>query len=198
MKWLLTEAVSGLKVLSVPLLLLPLILLAFIMVMLLLLPVSLIMRYRNGTARRPARTWLALVNFTGIGFSAGILLVTAAISGVWIPGAFPYTAAGLGAGCVLGALGLRLTRWETGPGGLHYTPNRWLVLAISLAIALRLGFGLWRAWQAWDADAGDGSWLAAAGFSGSLAAGALVLGYYLAFWAGLWVFARDAAGGRSR
>jgi len=59
-------------------------------------------------------------------------------------------------------------------------------------------FGLWRAWQAWDADAGDGSWLAAAGFSGSLAAGALVLGYYLAFWAGLWVFARNAAVGRSR
>jgi len=182
----------------VPLILLPIILLALIMVMLLVLPVSIILRYRAGTARRPARAWLALVNFAGISLSAAVLLVTAAIGGVWIPGAFPYSAAGLAAGCALGALGLRLTRWEPGPGVLYYTPNRWLVLSISIAIALRIGLGLWRAWQAWDADAGDGSWLAAAGFSGSLAAGALVLGYYLAFWAGIWLGARNHAGYRRR
>jgi hypothetical protein len=179
----------------VPLLLLPLILLATVVLVLLLVPVSLIQRYRNGTARRPARAWLALVNVAAIGFSVGMLLVTAAISGVWIPGAFSYSAAGLAVGSGVGVVGLRLTRWEHSPSGLHYTPNRWLVLALSIAIALRLGLGLWRAWRAWDADAGDGSWLANAGFSGSLAAGALVLGYYLTFWAGVWMRARRGKAG---
>ena len=67
-------------------------------------------------------------------FSAAILLASAALASVWVPGALKYTAGGLAGGCVLGMAGLWLTRWEHGPGRLHYTPNRWLVLGITLLV----------------------------------------------------------------
>ena len=44
---------------------------------------------------------------------------------------------------------------------------------------------MWRSWHAWHARVDDTSWLAASGAAGSLAAGAVVLGYYVAYWIGL-------------
>jgi hypothetical protein len=126
----------------------------------------------------------------GAGSSAAILLTTAAVSSVWVPGAFAYSASGLAAGCVLGVAGLALTRWERNPEALHYTPNRWLVLTITLAVGMRLCFGLWRSWHAWHTSPQGESWLAASGIAGAMAAGALVLGYYLAYWVGVWIQAR--------
>ena len=71
------------------------------------------------------------------------------------------------------------------PASLHYTPNRWLVLAITLVVSSRLVYGMWRSWHAWHARADDTSWIVASGAGGSLAAGAVVLGYYLAYWLGV-------------
>ena len=76
-------------------------------------------------------------------------------------------------------------RWEAGGASLHYTPNRWLVLGISLVVTARLAFGFWRSWQAWHATSDYGSWAAESGVAGSLAAGAVVLGYYLTYWLGV-------------
>jgi hypothetical protein len=170
----------------VPLILL---LLAFIPLVLLagvvLMPLTLVQRYRVGTARRMARGWLATLNAVGFVVSAVILLVSAAFTNIWLPHAFVYTLAGLAAGCLLGAIGLAISRWEPTPGSLHYTPNRWLVLALTLVISSRLIYGMWRSWHAWHARVDDTSWLAASGAAGSLAAGAVVLGYYLAYWIGL-------------
>jgi hypothetical protein len=117
------------------------------------------------------------------------LLVTAALSSVWIPGSFTYTSSGLALGCALGLVGLRLTRWESTPNTLHYTPNRWLVFSITFAVGLRLCFGVVRAWRLWHARHEVGSWFAEAGLAGSMAAGAVVLGYYLMYWAGVWILA---------
>lgn len=174
-----------------PLILLLLALLVILALMMVLVPLSIVQRYRAGTARRPARGWLAMINVFGFGLSSAMIVTTAAISSVWVSGTLGYTAAGLAAGGLLACLGLWLTRWENRDGSLHYTPNRWLVLAISLAVAFRLGLGLWRAWQAWQTRNGDESWLESAGFGGSLAAAALVLGYYLIFWAGIWFRIRN-------
>jgi hypothetical protein len=44
---------------------------------------------------------------------------------------------------------------------------------------------LWRSWQAWRLAAGDTSWIVSSGVAGSLAAGAVVLGYYLTYWFGV-------------
>ena len=95
-------------------------------------------------------------------------------------------------------VGLRLTRWEPASGGLHYTPNRWLVLAITLVVTGRLFYGFWRGWHTWRAGPADGSWLAAAGVAGSMAAGAVVLGYYLAYWIGVRRRIRRHAAPRTR
>jgi hypothetical protein len=151
-----------------------------------LMPLSLMLRYRAGTARRPARRWVAAINLAAVGISATLLLMVAGITSYWIPTALGYALVGLAGGCLLGLLGLWLSRWEVTPRSLHYTPSRALVLAITLVVMARLIYGFWRSWHAWHATPGDASWLAASGAAGSLAAGALVLGYYLTYWAGVW------------
>jgi hypothetical protein len=103
---------------------------------------------------------------------------------LWIPDAFRDALAGFGIGALLGLFGVALTRWEHTPGGLHYTPNRWLVLGVTTVVAGRLAFGFWRTWQSWHAT-GGGSWAVQSGAAGALAAGALVLGYYLLYWMGV-------------
>ena len=146
-----------------------------VLAVLVLMPLSLVLRYRAGTARRPARRWVAAINVVAVSVSAMLLLMVAAVTSYWVP-----------VGGFLGLLGLWLSRWEETPRSLHYTPSRALVLAIMLVVAARLAYGLWRSWHAWHAAAGDTSWLVASGAAGSLAAGALVLGYYLTYWAGVW------------
>jgi hypothetical protein len=155
------------------------------LVVIALIPLSLVLRYRTGTSRRRARGWIVTTNFAGLMVSVAMFLTVAAVTNIWVPDAFAYATAGLLAGGVFGALGLGLTRWESAPGSLHYTPNRWLVLAITLVVTARLAYGFWRAWHAWSAGPGDASWLAAAGVAGSIAAGAVVLGYYLVYWWGV-------------
>jgi hypothetical protein len=164
-------------------LLLPFILLA-------LMPVSLFFRYRASTARRMARGWVAAINVVAVAASASLLLAAAALTTLRVPRALTYTLLGLAGGCALGLLGLALSRWETTARGLHYTPSRALVLAIMLVVASRMMYGLWRAWHAWHRASNETSWLAASGAAGSLAAGAVVLGYYLAYNAGVWRLSR--------
>ncbi|HET8773934.1 MAG TPA: hypothetical protein VFP80_09095 [Thermoanaerobaculia bacterium] len=86
---------------------------------------------------------------------------------------------------VLGLLGLVLTRWEREGPLLFYTPSRLLVLAVTLMVTLRIAYGFWRGWHAWRAAQEGTSWIAAIGIPGSLAAGAVVIGYYLVYWAGV-------------
>jgi hypothetical protein len=148
-------------------------------------PFLLYLRYRTGTIRRRGREWVANLNLASLGLSAALLVWVAAMTTFWVPHAFSYSLAGLLAGSLLGFLGLALTRWEFTPRGLHYTPNRWLVLLVTLAVVTRLLYGLWRIWHAWRAAPSDGSWLASAGVAGSMAVGALVVGYYLAYFAGV-------------
>jgi hypothetical protein len=157
----------------------------FVLALVVLIPVSLVQRYRVGTSRRRARGWLASINVVGMALSATLFLLSAALTNIWVPGTFTYTAAGLTAGCALGLLGLLLTRWESAPGGLHYTPNRWLVLGITLVVTARVAYGFWRAWESWRAGFEGRSWFIVSGLAGSMAAGAVVLGYYLAYWIGV-------------
>lgn len=159
--------------------------LLLIIALILAMPLLLVLRYRAGTARRLGRRWVATLNLVSMIISAGLFLWVAAITTLWVPRAFVYSLAGLMGGCVLGLLGLIATRWEKTPNALHYTPNRWLVLVITLAVTTRLLCGLWRIWHAWRAAGPDTSWLASAGIAGSMAVGAIVLGYYLTYSAGV-------------
>jgi len=150
-----------------------------------LLPLALVQRYRAGTSRQLARGWLATVNVVGLAISIVFFLTGAAMTSIWVPYALRYTVAGLAFGGMLGVIGLALTRWERGSRSLHFTPNRWLVLAITLLVTARVLYGFWRAWQSWRSAIDGGSWVIASGAAGALAAGALVLGYYLTYWIGV-------------
>jgi len=165
----------------------PLIALAILVVLavIALIPFSLIQRFRMGTARRQARQWVATLNLVAIAFSLALFLAGALFTSQWIPDAFTYTLAGLAVGCVLGLLGLMLTRWERVGGRVHYTPNRWLVLTVTLLVTARVFYGFWRSWEAWRASMESTAWIAASGVAGSMSAGAVVLGYYLIFWTGV-------------
>src|SRR4051812_25389767 len=165
-----------------PLLLLPLVIVAALIA---LVPFSLWQRYRLGTSRQRARGWLATLNLVGLSLSAIVFLVSAGFTSFWVPNALRYSAAGLLGGCILGVIGLRLTRWEPSRDALHYTPNRLLVLAITLLVTARIGYGLWRTVHAWHTGLGDVAWYGVSTISGSMAAGAVVLGYYLAYWLGV-------------
>lgn len=150
-----------------------------------LIPVSLVQRYRVGTRRQRARGWLASLNIAGLSLSVVLFLISATFTNIWVPDALRYTAGGLAAGALLGLAGLWLTRWEPSLGELHYTPNRLLVLSLTLLVTARVLYGFWRGWESWRAGVEGESWFVAAGVAGSMAAGAVVLGYYLTYWIGV-------------
>lgn len=159
--------------------------LLFVVGLVLSMPLLLVLRYRAGTMRRRGRRWAATLNVVSFVLSAALFLWVAAVTTLWVPKAFIYSLIGLTGGCLLGVLGLALTSWEKTPQALHFTPNRWLVLLLTLAVTTRLLYGLWRIWHAWRTAGPDSSWLAAAGVAGSMAVGAIVIGYYLTYSAGV-------------
>jgi hypothetical protein len=150
-----------------------------------MLPFALVFRYRYGTRRRRARVWVATVNAASLALSTTLFMISAAITTRWVPYSFSSAMIGLACGAVVGLLGLLLTRWEREGPSLFYTPSRLLVLAITLLVTARIAYGFWRGWQAWQAADHGTSWTAAIGIPGSLAAGAVVIGYYLVYWAGV-------------
>ena len=165
-----------------PLLIVPVLI---VLATILLIPIGIVQRYRAGTKRQRARRWLASLNLFGLALSTVLFLVAAVLTNIWAPETLLYTLAGLTGGAMLGMLGLALTKWEPGLDALHYTPNRLLVLTLTLMITARLLYGFWRAWQSWRAGLSGGSWFVEAGIAGSMAAGAIVLGYYLIYWIGV-------------
>jgi uncharacterized membrane protein YfcA len=162
-----------------------LVVLAGVAFMAILLPLGIILRFRAGSTRRRAWGWVVSLNLFATALSSTILTISAAITNQWVPNAFRYTMLGFGIGFLLGMLGLALSRWEATHAGLHYTPNRWLILLITLVVTARIFYGFWRGWNAWQTTPGDQSWIAASGAAGSMGAGATVLGYYLVYWLGL-------------
>jgi hypothetical protein len=143
---------------------------------------SLALRYRAGTARRQARRWVASMNVWMTSFSAVFFLSFTLLLSFWVASAFRFALIGIGLGGILGLLGLALTRWESRPEGLFYTPSRWLAFIIVLAIAARVVYGWWRATHPGSSAPGDQHWLTtASGTQLSLAIAAGLIGYYLVY-----------------
>jgi hypothetical protein len=167
----------------------PLLLLALpfvlILLVIVLMPLTLVQRYRVGTSTRQARSWVATANVVAMAFSIALFMMTAAVMTAFVAGVFTYALLGLLTGGALGILGVWWSRWDAAGETLRYTPNRWLVLAITLVVTSRVAYGVWRAFAAWQTSPNDSSWIAQAGLGGSLAAGAVVLGYYLMYWSGV-------------
>ena len=74
-------------------------------------------------------------------------LLGSAVTTIWVPDALSGAVAGVALGSLLGVVALVLTKWESTPHSLHYTPTRWLVLFITSVVTARLLYGLYRSWQ---------------------------------------------------
>lgn len=154
-------------------------------VMIALTPFLLLQRYRVGSSRRLARPWVATLGVVSMSLSAIFFLAGSIVTSFWVPGALTYSAAGLAGGFVIGLAGLLVTRWEPAPRTLHFTPNRWFVLVITLLVTARVVFGVYRMAIAADAGLRGHALLGAFGIAESLGAGGIVIGYYLAYNFGL-------------
>ena len=152
------------------------VLLAFAGVVLL----SLALRYRAGTARRQGRRWVATMNLWATSFSAALFLCFTFLISFWLGPTLRFALIGLAVGGLLGLVGLAVTRWESQPAGLFYTPSRWLALLVMLAIAARLVYGWWYTMHP-NAPAQQHWFLSASGTQLSVAVAAGLIGYYLVY-----------------
>ena len=84
----------------------PLLLLAlpFVLVLavMMLMPLLLFQRYRMGTARRLARSWLATANIVAMTLSVAFFMTVAAVTAIFVADAFTYALSGLLCGCAVG------------------------------------------------------------------------------------------------
>jgi len=141
---------------------------------------SLALRYRAGTARRQGRRWVATMNVWATSFSAALFLCFSFLISFWLGPTLRFALTGMCFGGLLGLLGLLLTRWESQPDGLFYTPSRWLALLVMLAIAARLVYGGWHTMHRGTTD--EQHWLlSASGTQVSLAVAGALIGYYLVY-----------------
>jgi len=177
-----------------PLLLIPLLLVLLCVLVALAYPIGLVQRYRAGKARRFARGWLLKLNAWLLVVSVLLFLAGAWIGGHWIAQALPFAACGLLAGAVLGILGIWITRFEHHADGAYYTPNRWLVLALTLLLVARIALGVWQAWHRAPDDAASPLSAFLADHANVFAIGGVLFGYYFAYaWALLARMSRLAA-----
>ena len=167
-----------------PLLLIPLGVLCLFALWLVLLPISLWVRYSTGRAKRRAQGWVVRGNAWLLAVSLPVFLLTAWIAGHWIDDAVYDALFGLGLGALIGIISLWTTRFERDAKGLLYTPNRWLVLGLTTLVAVRILAGFWVAWRNMSGDTADafGAWLEAGGWLG---VAGLFLGYGAAYTWGL-------------
>jgi hypothetical protein len=144
----------------------------------LLLPLSVMQRYRHGRARRRVQPLPVRINAWLLAVSALLFLAGSWVAGHWIADALRDAATGLAVGVGIGLVGTRLDRFEATDRGLYRTPSRWLMLAVATLLALRIGLGLWLAWS--GNPAGEAGWQAWLDRGGLLGVAGVLLGYALA------------------
>jgi hypothetical protein len=156
---------------------------------------SLALRYRAGTSRRQGRRWVATMNVWMTSFSAAFFLFFAFLISFWLGPSLRFALAGMGVGGCLGLVGLAVTRWESEPQGLFYTPSRWLALLVTVAIGARLAYGWWHATH--PGNLAEQHWLlSASGTQVSIAVAAGLIGYYLVYAIGVRIRDRRHEQGR--
>ena len=167
-----------------PLLLIPILVLMLFALWLVLLPLSLWGRYRSGRARRRAQGWVVRGNAGLLVASLPVFLVSSWASTRWVPDALREAGIGLLVGALLGIASLWATRFERDGNTLWYTPNRWLVLALTTLVALRILAGTWMAWRHLGSAAPNAlaAWFDAGAWAGIAG---LFLGYAIAYLLGL-------------
>jgi hypothetical protein len=116
----------------------------------------------------------------------GLLAVLLVLRGMRSASLAEASVAGLAAGVALAWLGLKLTRFETVPEGVYFTPNGYIGAILAAMLLGRLAYRFGVLYPAMQAEVEQGNPLAAFQRSPlTLAAFGLLIGYYLAYFAGL-------------
>lgn len=167
-----------------PLLIIPIVIAVALGAWVMLLPVLMWQRYRMGRSRQRGVRWVVLINCAAMVVSLVLFLLSMAVTEWWWPGALMSAATGLGIGGVLGLLGLRFCHFENTPQGVFYTPNRWIILSLTLLVAARLSMSAFEVWRSWRTE---GELAPAPLFDHATLFGVagVVLGYSLVFAIGL-------------
>ena|SRR5258706_4684349 len=99
-------------------------------------------RYRKLMSRQKSRAWR---HWTAAIFFPSILVLLAVTSLV-----HPLSEAALAGGIVIGAVlshfGLRLTRFESTPEGIYFTPNARIGIVLSLLLVARIAYRFYEMW----------------------------------------------------
>jgi hypothetical protein len=136
-------------------------------------------RFRRMVGRQQlsrVRPWITLAIFS-------IVLVVLAYAARAHVERLGWLAAGLTAGGLLAAYGLRLTRFEPTPQGLFYTPNAYLGIALSLLFFGRLVYRVTEVYAITTAASPTPPSFASSPFT--LAVFGLIAGYYVTYAVGL-------------
>ena len=168
------------------LLLLPLLVLAFVALWAVLLPFSLIQRYRFGRKRRRVTAWANSVNAWLMLVSAAAFFFGAWMATRWLPDALRMAGAGFIAGNALGLLNLSISRHEVEAGRVFITPNATLVFGLTLLVAGRILLGFWQLHEhgfQWHPMQREEAWFLNP--DSLFALGGLLLGHYFAWCWGL-------------
>lgn len=126
------------------LLMLPLLVLAIVALWAMLLPISLIQRYRLGRKRRRVVAWANSAHAWLVLISVAAFFSSAWMATRWLPHALSMAGAGFAVGILLGIINLAISRNEVETGNFYVTPNAWLVLGMTLLVAARILLGLWQ------------------------------------------------------
>jgi hypothetical protein len=137
---------------------------------------------------QPVRIWLRIVILTVVG---GLIIASSVTRGVEM---LEAVVGGLACGLALAYVGLRHTRFEVTPQGRFYTPHTYIGLAVTLLLVGRLAYRLLSLSNGTNGMLAAGPDSAAA-YQTPLTVGifAVLIGYYVLFYAGVLLKTRAAA-----
>lgn len=142
-------------------------------------------RLRRNFGRQPIRRKRMWVR---IGFCTLVTLVVAAVSGASGPLPDAGLAAGVAGGALLGLVALKLTRFATGGDRDCYVPNPWIGLALTALFIGRLIYKVMVVWPEVQHAPGGAPPLPQSPLT--LLVLGLLMGYFIAYYAGLLVHHR--------
>ena len=139
---------------------------------------SLYRRVRRNIGRQPLRATQLKVRIAMLAL-ATFLITTSLASGVDL---LIWMAIGAAAGIALAYWGVKLTRFESSPQGIFYTPNPYLGIAVSMLLIARIGYRMMQIGPALQSPQAMTMYTST---PLTMALFGLVIGYYIAFCVGL-------------
>lgn len=136
-------------------------------------------RFRRSFGRQPVQPVRMMTRVVILCLIGGFLLLGSAID----PKMLAADTGGLIAGVALGFWGLRLTRFERKPDGVHYIPHSWFGIGIMVLLLARLAYRVMVVWPTMQAVGAQHAPYPSSPIT--LALFGLLVGYYVCYYIGV-------------